>query len=69
VVLPLLLAAAEVYDPALTGGAVLLGVDGVCVISHGASSARAVLSAVRVAAECVRTRVTDRMQEAVADAG
>jgi phosphate acyltransferase len=69
VVLPLLLAAAEVYDPDLTGGAVLLGVDGVCVISHGASSARAVVSAVRVAAECVRSGVIGRMQEAVADAG
>ena len=69
VVLPLLLDAAEVYDPDLTGGAVLLGVDGVCVISHGASSARAVVSAVRVAAECVRSRVIERMQEAVADAG
>ena len=27
----------------------LLGVDGVCVISHGSSSARAIVSAVRVA--------------------
>ena len=29
----------------------LLGVDGVCIISHGSSSARAILNAVRVAHE------------------
>ena len=40
VVTPRLLEAAQAYDPDLTGGAVLLGVDGVCVISHGNSSAR-----------------------------
>ncbi len=69
VVLPPLLEAAEAYDPDLTGGAVLLGVDGVCVISHGASSARAVVSAVGVAADCVASGVVARMQEAVARAG
>ena len=56
VVLPLLLDAADAYDPDLTGGAVLLGVKGVCVISHGSSSARAIVDAARVAAECVRVR-------------
>ena len=40
---PLLLEAAGVLDPDSTGGAVLLGVDGVCVISHGSSSARAIV--------------------------
>ena len=29
----------------------LLGVDGVCIISHGSSSARAIVNAVRVADE------------------
>ena len=36
---------------AVAGGAVLLGVRGVCVISHGSSSARAIVSAVRLAHE------------------
>jgi glycerol-3-phosphate acyltransferase PlsX len=68
VVLPLLLEAAEAYDPDLTGGAVLLGVKGVCVISHGSSTARAIVSAARVARECVRAGVVQRLRETVADA-
>jgi glycerol-3-phosphate acyltransferase PlsX len=69
VLLPMLLAAAEVYDPDVTGGAVLLGVDGVCVISHGSSSARAIVNAVHVAADCVATEVVAHMHKAVARAG
>ena len=69
VVLPLLLGAAEAYDPDLTGGAVLLGVKGVCVISHGSSMAPAVVSAARVAIECVRAGVVQQLRETVTDAG
>ena len=68
VVAPLLLAAAADLDPDTTGGAALLGVQGVCVISHGSSSARAIVNATRVAAECVETDVVGRMKEAI-DAG
>ena len=49
VLLPGLLSLAEDLDPDSYGGAMLLGVDGVCIISHGSSSARAILNAVRVA--------------------
>ena len=69
VITPRLLEAAEAYDPEVTGGAVLLGVDGVCVISHGNSSRRAVVSAVQLAADCVGAGAVRRMQEAVAHAG
>jgi glycerol-3-phosphate acyltransferase PlsX len=69
VLLPLLLDAAEVYDPEETGGAVLLGVKGVCVISHGSSSAKAIVNAVKVADECVVSGVVERMREAVGNAG
>jgi glycerol-3-phosphate acyltransferase PlsX len=69
VVLPLLLSAAQEYDPDLTGGAVLLGVKGVCVISHGSSTAPAVVSAARVAIECVRAGVVQQLRETVTDAG
>ncbi len=69
VVLPLLLSAADAYDPDLTGGAVLLGVKGVCVISHGSSSGRAIVSAARVARECVRADVVQRLRETVSHAG
>jgi glycerol-3-phosphate acyltransferase PlsX len=72
VVGPLLLEAAGDLDPDATGGAALLGVDGVCVISHGSSSARAIVNAVRVAAECVEADVVGRVAAAVgqsSDAG
>jgi phosphate acyltransferase len=68
-IMPLLLRAAETYDPDLIGGAVLLGVNGVCVISHGSSSGPAIVSAVGVAADCVATRVPERMKEVIDDAG
>jgi glycerol-3-phosphate acyltransferase PlsX len=52
-------------DPDSTGGAMLLGVDGVCIISHGSSSATAVLNAVRVAADLVERDLVARLREAV----
>jgi phosphate acyltransferase len=65
VLTPLLVDAASVLDPDETGGAVLLGVDGVCVISHGSSSARAIVNALKVADECVAAGVVGRLKEAV----
>lgn len=49
--MPALLPLYRQLDPDNTGGAMLLGVNGVCIISHGSSSAQAVVNAVRVAAE------------------
>lgn len=68
VVAPLLLDAAAELDPDATGGAVLLGIDGVCVISHGSSSARAIVNAVKVAADCVDVDVVGRIAGAISDA-
>ena len=48
------------------GGAMLLGVDGVCIISHGSSSARAIVNAVRVASEMVEADIVGRLTAAVA---
>ena len=53
-------------DPDATGGAMLLGVEGVCIISHGSSSARAIVNAVRVAGEMVDGGLVDRLRGAVA---
>ena len=53
-------------DPDTTGGAMLLGVDGVCIISHGSSSATAIVNAVRVAADMVSAGVVERLRAAVA---
>ncbi len=68
VVMPVLLDAAEAYDPELTGGGVLLGVAGVCVISHGSSSANAIVKALAVASDAVRADVPERVREAIANA-
>lgn len=68
VIMPALLEAAGELDPDTTGGAVLLGVEGVCVISHGSSSARAIVNAVKVATDCARAGIVDRVREATAHA-
>jgi glycerol-3-phosphate acyltransferase PlsX len=60
---------AATFDPDNTGGAVLLGVDGICVISHGSSSAQAIVSAVRVAHEAATGGLVDRLRRAVTAAG
>jgi glycerol-3-phosphate acyltransferase PlsX len=52
-------------DPDHTGGAMLLGVDGVCIISHGSSSATAIVNATRVAKEMVEAGVVERLRAAV----
>ena len=47
------------------GGAPLLGVDGVVIIGHGRSSAKAVKNAIRVAKEEVELRVNAKIIESV----
>jgi len=64
-----MLEAATPLLPDSTGGALLLGVNGVCIISHGASSANAIVNAVRVARECVTAGVIDRLTEAAREPG
>jgi glycerol-3-phosphate acyltransferase PlsX len=48
------------------GGAPLLGINGACIISHGASPPRAVKNAIRVAAEWVRQDVNAHIRTALA---
>ena len=45
------------------GGALLLGVDGRCIICHGSSSAKAIKNAIRVAAEFVERDVNKHILE------
>jgi glycerol-3-phosphate acyltransferase PlsX len=68
-VMPTLLEAADTLNPDTEGGCVLLGVNGICVIAHGSSNARAMKNSVRRARECVDAKVVERMKGAVADAG
>jgi glycerol-3-phosphate acyltransferase PlsX len=65
VLLPLLLPLVKEMDPDSYGGALLLGVDGVCIISHGASTSDAVVNAVGVAADMVRGGLVDRLRQYV----
>lgn len=48
------------------GGAPLLGVNGVVVIAHGRSSAKAIMNAVRVAAHSHRQRIDLKIKEELA---
>ena len=56
-------------DPETYGGAMLLGVDGVCIISHGSSSARAIKNAVGVGRDMVENDLVGHLREAVAVSG
>lgn len=47
------------------GGALLLGVKGITVISHGRSSSYAIKNAVRVAKEAVETGVCDKIAQTI----
>lgn len=44
------------------GGAPLLGVNGTCIIAHGSSNAKAILNAIRVAAQAVETSLTEKIR-------
>jgi len=65
VLLPALLPLYGTLDPDNTGGAMLVGVDGLCLISHGSSSATAVVNAVRVAKELLDHDIVERLRAAV----
>jgi glycerol-3-phosphate acyltransferase PlsX len=52
-------------SPDTYGGAVLLGVEGVCIISHGSSNATAMLNGIKVAKEMVDRRIVDELRAAV----
>ena len=65
VIMPSLMNYARFVDPEETGGALLLGVDGVCVISHGSSSARAIFNAVRLASDLVTADLVGKVAASV----
>jgi glycerol-3-phosphate acyltransferase PlsX len=46
------------------GGAQLLGVNGICIISHGSSDAEAIRNAIRVAVDLCNKHVNDRIVKA-----
>src|SRR5208283_2502569 len=48
------------------GGAPLLGLKGVCIITHGSSNANAIKNAVRVAAEFSQRRINESIEQGLA---
>ncbi|MEW5860495.1 MAG: phosphate acyltransferase PlsX [Cyanobacteriota bacterium] len=49
-------------DHAEHGGGLLLGVAGICIISHGSSQAPSIFNAIRLAKEAIDNRVLERIQ-------
>ncbi|MEJ7765428.1 MAG: phosphate acyltransferase PlsX [Acidimicrobiales bacterium] len=52
-------------DPESHGGAMLLGTDGLCIISHGSSSATAIVNAVRTARDMVEADLVGAIRRAI----
>lgn len=51
------------------GGAPLLGVNGVAIISHGSSKEKAIKNAIRVAKEAIENRIVERIEQGVINLG
>ncbi|MHB1126011.1 MAG: phosphate acyltransferase PlsX [Bacillota bacterium] len=63
--LPGLKAVKNGFDYAEYGGAPLLGVQGVSIICHGSSRARAITNAIRLAVKCTDDRFVERIAESI----
>jgi glycerol-3-phosphate acyltransferase PlsX len=63
--MPAMLPLYTALDAETYGGAMLLGVDGVCIISHGSSSERAMLNGINVAREMVEADVVGEISRAI----
>ena len=64
--LPALMPLYATLDPETYGGAILLGVDGVCIIAHGSSSERAIVNGIQLGREMVEAAIVDEIHTAVA---
>lgn len=57
----------KAYDPAEIGGALLLGVNGMVIIGHGRSDAKAVKNAIRQARDAVKADVVQTIRAGITD--
>jgi phosphate acyltransferase len=64
--MPALVPLYQTLSPDTYGGAVLLGVDGVCIIAHGSSTAEAIVNGIGVAREMVEHDVVAEIRDAIA---
>ncbi len=62
---PFLLPLANELTPENHGGAMLLGLNGICIISHGSSNSTAIMNALRVGAEMDEAGVVDKLRLAI----
>jgi glycerol-3-phosphate acyltransferase PlsX len=56
-------------DPDSTGGAILLGLNGVAIVGHGSSGPEGIANAVRLGERSVRQRIVERTAEFLEAAG
>mgnify|MGYP005812246193 CR=1 FL=1 len=66
--MPALLPLYETLSPDTYGGAVLLGVDGVCIIAHGSSGEAAIANGIAVARDMVDHDMVGEIRAAIANA-
>lgn len=66
--MPALLPLYTALSPDTYGGAILLGVDGVCVIAHGSSSPRAIENGIGFARDMVEREMVEEIRLAIAAA-
>ncbi|MDG1265314.1 MAG: phosphate acyltransferase PlsX [Ilumatobacter sp.] len=66
--MPALLPLYATLSPDTYGGAVLLGVDGVCIIAHGSSSSQAIRNGIGVAHDMIEHEITAEIAAAIASA-
>jgi glycerol-3-phosphate acyltransferase PlsX len=64
--LPAVLPVLAEMSPDTYGGAALLGVDGVCIISHGSSNSTAMVNAITLARDLVEAGLVDEIRAAIA---
>ena len=65
--MPALLPLYEALSPDTYGGAVMLGVDGVCIIAHGSSGETAIANGVGVARDMVEHDMVGEIRTAIAE--
>ncbi len=65
VLFPHLLPLASKLAPENQGGAMLLGLKGICIISHGSSNATAIMNALRVASEMDAADVVAKLSRSI----
>ena len=65
VLMDYLLPVAGELTPENQGGAMLLGLEGICIISHGSSNATAIMNALRVASEMDRVGVVSKLRSTI----